>query len=488
MGNGVVKARSHNESGPLSKANGLCAPSSETYHRPVHELETRIEGVLRGGLLPDGCDRLLVGVSGGLDSMALLHLLHASLNGRVETGVLHVNHGLRGRASAADERLVRNISKKLKLPFFLHKPPVRRIAHAEGISLEMAARDARHRAFVETAKEWKCGTIALGHHRDDQIELLLLRLLRGAGAGGLGGMEARSPSAYSKDLCLVRPLLDFDRTEIAAYAVEKKIRYREDASNQNERIPRNRVRMRIVPLLREMQPALGEVVGRSMELLRAEDAATAGAAELWLAGHSGESFADLPLALRRHVVRKQLFQAGVVPDFELVETLIDEIGMVVNGPDGSRWELDEEGRLKEAPLESGDFLDANAELDLREIPLSGEFEGGRYDLRYVPRPARLRVKMLGACEYFDADTLGERLILRHWQAGDRYHPIGMCGTAKLQDVFVNNGVPREERRTRAVLATGGNEIIWVEGLRIGDQAKVVPDTRRFLRWMWRRSA
>ena len=430
--------------------------------------------------------RLLVGVSGGLDSMVLLQLLHGLPGGRLALGVVHVNHGLRGPESLADERLVRNMARGMKLAFFLHHPPVRRIAATEGISLEMAARDARHQAFVSTAKEWGCGACALAHHRNDQVELFLLRLLRGAGAGGLGGMEPKSPSAYSKDLMLVRPLLEFDREELAAYAREKHVLYREDSSNLDEGIPRNRIRRRVIPLLREMQPALGEVMARSMELLRAEDAATAGAARDWLEAHTRTSFEALPLALRRHVVRRQLFDAGVTPDFDLVETLLGSPGMVVNGPDGSRWELSAKGDLREAPVEKGDYLEARRELDLAVDGLTGEFEGGHYDLREVKRPARLQIKQVGDCEYFDADRLSGRLVLRHWQPGDRYRPIGMTGTAKLQDIFVNTGVPREERRTRAVLADAGGEIIWVEGLRIGDFAKVRQETRRMLCWSWRR--
>src|ERR1035437_5145368 len=159
--------------------------------------------------------------------MVLLHLLNSlAKKYHRQISVAHFNHQLRGRASDADEKLVRQTAEKLSRPFFSERGDVARFAAQSKISVEMAARKLRHEFLARVAREQKISAVALAHHADDQVELFFLRLLRGAGGEGLAGMKWRSPSPADKGISLVRPLLDFSKAELLAFARENKIRFR----------------------------------------------------------------------------------------------------------------------------------------------------------------------------------------------------------------------------------------------------------------------
>src|ERR1700677_2278987 len=173
---------------------------------------------------------ILVAVSGGVDSMVLLHLLKAlSVERRWKLTVAHFNHRLRGRASDADEVFVRKTAKGMKLPFVSKRADVKRFARESKLSIEMAARKLRHEFLAEVARACKIKTIALAHHADDQVELFFLRLLRGAGGSGLAGMKWRSPSPMNPRIFLIRPLLDQIKAALQAYADQSRTAFREDA-------------------------------------------------------------------------------------------------------------------------------------------------------------------------------------------------------------------------------------------------------------------
>ena len=227
---------------------------------------------------------VLVGVSGGLDSMTLLHALHElSSRHRWHLTVAHFNHRLRGRSSNADEELVRQTAAAMRLPFVAGRANVKEFAQKSKLSVEMAARKLRHDFFARAAKERKVRVIALAHHADDQVELFFLRVLRGAGGEGLAGMKWRAPSPVDAKIMLVRPLLDATKAELRRFACENKIPFREDATNTSLDLPRNRVRNELLPLLqRRYQPALAKTVLRLMEIVGAESDLAGEAARQWL--------------------------------------------------------------------------------------------------------------------------------------------------------------------------------------------------------------
>jgi tRNA(Ile)-lysidine synthase len=227
---------------------------------------------------------VLVAVSGGLDSMALLHLLcRLASRHRWRLTVAHFNHRLRGRSSDADEKLVRQIAARLKLPVVVGRAGVKSFAKKSKLSLEMAARKLRHEFLARAARERTIPVVALAHHADDQVELFFLRLLRGAGGEGLAGMKWRSQSPVNPKITLIRPLLDATREELRQFVRENKIPFREDATNAQLEMPRNRVRNELLPLLRKKyQPGLNQTVLRLMEIVGAESDVIGETARQWL--------------------------------------------------------------------------------------------------------------------------------------------------------------------------------------------------------------
>ncbi|MDR3456413.1 MAG: tRNA lysidine(34) synthetase TilS [Verrucomicrobiae bacterium] len=448
----------------------------------------RVEAGLRAGGLPLSGGKILVAVSGGVDSMVLLHALHGlARKNRGQICVAHFNHQLRGRASAADERLVRKTAERLRLKFFGGGADVQGFAARAKLSIEMAARKLRHEFLAATARKQKISTIALAHHADDQVELFFLRLLRGAGGAGLAGMKRCSPSPADKKIRLVRPLLDLPKADLLAFARENKIRFRDDASNFSNDFLRNRVRNELLPLLRKKyQPGVTGAVLRLMTIAGAESELAGDLARGWLA-RPDTVFEKLPVAVQRKVLLAQLTDAGVMADFELVEQLRAERGKFVSVGPGFSAARTATGKLELKRQAAGEFNEAEQELKLSGRAGRVEFGGVKFGWSFKTEsgvPGRL-ARPPGS-ESFDAEKVGDKIVMRHWRAGDRFQPIGLGMAVKLQDLFVNAKIPAGRRRRLVLATTAAGEVFWVEGLRIGEHFKLTPGTRRRLVWRWER--
>lgn len=441
---------------------------------PLSEWLRQVEETIRRRrVLPERAP-ILVAVSGGLDSMVLLHALHQlAPRHKWQLRVAHFNHQLRGADSDADESLVRRVAEKLGLPFVAGRGDVAADASANGVSLEMAARRLRHRFLAASARKARVARIALAHHADDQVELFFVRLLRGAGSQGLAGMKWSNLSPENKKITLVRPLLDQTKAALLAAAREAGLEYSEDSTNASLDIFRNRVRQELIPLLqRRYQPRLRETILRAMELAGAEAAAIDDLAR----AADGSLFDTLPVAVQRRLLQQQLHQGGARPDFALIERLrlfaeqplpLDSQRTVARGRDGL---------LHWAAIERFAFAKARRWVELAGKPGRVLFADKEIAWDYAADRGS------GGAEYFDADRVGASICLRHWQPGDRFHAIGARASAKVQDLFTNLKIARAERHRRVVAATAGGELFWVEGLRIGERFKVTPSTRRILEW------
>jgi len=447
------------------------------------------EFITRQGLI-GAREAILVGVSGGLDSRVLLEVLQ-KLATRHGWGLIvaHFNHQLRGRSAEADERFVQEAARKLGLRFIAGRSNVRQFARKKKLSIEMAARQLRHEFLARTALKEKIRTIALAHHAGDQVELFFLRTLRGAGPEGLSGMRAKSPSPVEPRLRIIRPLLNFPREEIRAFAAERKIRFREDASNATLDYLRNRIRHELIPLLQKhYQQALPQTTVRLMDILGAENDFIAKCARNWIDAKTRPPFDSLPVALQRRCLQAQIHQLGLPADFTLVEQLRTRPGIPVTVSPVLFVIRDTLGLLKTGKKGETNFNLEEKRVDLLDtcgMVLFGGLKIAWKRLVVEGKTTRLPRVQKGR-EIFDAEHIGDAIQLRHWREGDRFQPIGMPAQVKLQDLFTNLKVPRAERHQRVVATNAEGEIFWVEGLRIGERCKVRKRTARLLLWHWER--
>ncbi len=407
-------------------------------------------------------------------------LLHALRNHPVR--VAHFNHQLRGAASNADQALVEQVARSMGAPCITDywdqdKNAIRKLG------LEGAARMARLKFLAETARQNQCRTVAMAHHADDQVETFFWRLFRGAGGSGLKGCSQITAYPGHPGLRIIRPFLDVRKCTILSYAKVNEIEYREDGSNAGLDHLRNRVRNQLLPHLREeFHPDVDAMVSQSMQLIDAEaDYIRLRAAE-WLESKHPEPFTQIHIAVQRQAIWLQLVQHGVEPSFRMIEHLRLQ--------PGKPWPIDplntitsnEAGQLEVCPPSQA-IADIN--------PVQWQLRPGWNEAGFGSTILRCRIRDAGnkpdpkpATECFDADRVGERVTLRQWRAGDRFQPIGLKQASKLQDLFTNAKIPAAEKRHRVIACTAGGEIFWVEGLRIGEWAKIRPETSRFLEWHW----
>ncbi len=372
---------------------------------------------------------LLVGVSGGPDSVALLDVL-VKLGYRPH--IAHLNHQLRGAESDADAEFVRQLAGKYGLPVTIGSQSV--------AADEDSCRQARLAFFERVAAQTGIHILALAHNADDQVETFLMRLLRGAGPTGLSGMRA---DRQIGQLRVVRPLLEVSRVEILESLQTLGLSYREDSSNANRRFLRNRIRHELLPLLeRDYNPGIRDVLRRTAEILRAEAESDSVAAErrairAWL----GESVSfEQVEALRSLAVGDELSLSGGVIVYRDYDGLQKGSGPA---PVVGQWPLN----------------------------IAGETIIAELDAKFV----------LGAGgERFDAEAIGAKPFVRTWQDGDRFQPLGMTGEKKLQDFFVDEKVPRRQRNRVPVVCATDGRIAWVVGHRIAEPFKVTGRTRRVL--------
>lgn len=406
-------------------------------------IETICNTIERHGLIPHG-SRVVAGVSGGADSVALLHVL---LRGGYPVEIAHLNHQLRGEESDQDEAFVRRLAQDLDVPITVKSADVASMAAAGGISLEMAARQARHAFF----SEFNPSTIALAHHADDQVETFILKLARGAGSAGLGGMSYAQQLGHIR---LIRPMLDVPRCDIIAWLTESGISWREDASNCDERFLRNRVRHTVLPLLeRELNPNIRQTLFRTMDILREEDE--------WMmesVKHLGPGDAtDRPRAAQRRIIRNWLFENDVEDlDFDTVESIL----VLMDKRNGtSIYELNDRQRV----VNEYGTLRFEDDATHRAAPTwSLSIEAGHG----WKRDPGNGIGMLPAEASFNAVKVGDSPItLRTYEPGDRFEPLGMEGSRKLQDIFTDQKIP-QAMRSRIPIVVCRNEIIWLPGYRI----------------------
>jgi tRNA(Ile)-lysidine synthase len=436
---------------------------------------------------------VLAMVSGGADSVALLRWLAGAGAAGAPLSVLHVNHLLRGESADADAAFVERLCAELGVSCRVVAYDVAAYAEEAGLNLEDAGRRVRYR-FADEELDARCadagvdpglGRIATAHTFDDRAETLVMRLAQGTGVSGLVSPPYRRGR-------LVRPLLDCTRAEVVAYLTSLGQAWREDATNLDTSRLRARVRADAVPLLRDINPRFDAAAARTLAVLSDEDdlldemAASLEAAHVEARGAElriDGAASTLPRPLLRRMLRRALFAAFPEVsrlEFEHLEAVCDGIGQSGFSRDlpGGLRAFDEYGTLVisreagAAPTLAPSLLNVPGELDLGDAGILTAEPAGPDGID--PDPASALI---------DADAVREGLVVDSVRPGDRMRPLGMEGSRKLQDVLTDAKVPARQRPLVPVVRDG-ERIVWLAGVRMSEEYRVGPDTRRAIRLHW----
>ena len=477
--------------------------SSRAADPVVDRVEREVESVLRGPAA--GASSLVVAVSGGPDSMALLHaLLHLRDRLGLSLRGAHLDHGLRGEAGAADGALVAQAFGDAGVPCAVEKADVAAYRAARRLSMEQAAREVRYSFLARVCREHGADAVALGHTSDDQVETVLMHIVRGSGLTGLRGMKACSSRPVDgAEVRFARPLLGLSRADTEAYCRALGLEPRMDESNRSPEFTRNRIRNELLPVLEELNPGvrdallrLSTAAARDLAYLDAEaDRVWAGAAEVGegRVALGRRAIRRLAPALRTHVLRRAV--GAVKGDLDGIHLRhVDDMSRLLGGPAGRTIDLPGGLRFHVAYDEA---VVSRADLDVCPLPrLEGEHAvtvpgetrvgGWVVTARLVDRPTddALRLSSDGRDEAtgshvarMSPSALGGGLVLRARRPGDRFHPLGAPGSKKLKDFMVDAKVPAAWR-DRVPLVVTPRGIAWVAGWRIAEWCRVTPEDSR----------
>jgi tRNA(Ile)-lysidine synthase len=484
-----------------------------TASRASRAIERRVlRYVTSQGLIAHG-ETVVAGVSGGADSTALLLLL-TRLAPKLDISVraAHFDHQLRGKKTSKEERqTVESLCGALGVPLTTGAGDVRAFAREKRLGIEEAARELRYAFLARAAHDTGARSVAVGHTADDQVETVLMHVLRGSGLTGLAGMLPRSSwpvaTERGRDLALVRPLLETRRSETEAYCREMGREPLEDATNRLARYKRNVVRNELLPLLRAHVPGVDASLLRLAKAAASERQALEAAAAREL--ETAATFEDG--AVRMSIASLRRAPAGLLPQImrlgatrllgdarDLGERHLRAMSAAVEKPAGTELDLPRGLHLRveydEIVLTPREVETKVASLPLGGIELAvpGSTTAGNWQIEasLLDGEARLPVGMAplpdGAWEAkLDADALAGSLSVRRRRAGDRFRPLGMEGEKKLQDIFVDAKVRRSDRDNVPVVCDSAG-IVWVAGYRPAERVKVTPSTRRILHLLAKR--
>jgi tRNA(Ile)-lysidine synthase len=447
------------------------------------------------GLLPRD-SRVVVALSGGADSVALLTVLRdlAYSEGFCLAGAAHLNHQLRGAASDADEGFCRRVAADLGVSLYVEKSSVGARARTAGISVEHAAHDARNEFYKRAAADAAASFVAVAHTKDDQAETFLLRLLRGAGPRGLGGMHPRSG-------IVVRPFIETARADVREFLATRGIPFQDDATNADTTIPRNRIRHELMPFLEaRFTSGIADVLAREAAIAREDaeylDAVAAATAErMWSRSSAGvempiDDLLALPAAIARRVIRRaqEVAGGGRFVGFDAVDTVMRLAVSKSMGPlDLPGHRVNRRGDTLVLTRSAGRHTRPGAVAFSYELRVPGTVRVPEAacaisaDVGAVPegQSAAHLWRLAGRSDeaVIEAGRVAGPLSVRNRRPGDRLRPLGLKGHKKLQDLFVDAKVARADRETTPVIVDSAGQIVWVAGHALAEQFRVTDRTK-----------
>ncbi len=445
-------------------------------------------------------DKVLVAVSGGIDSLALLHLLKQfSVEIGYELFVAHLNHLARGKESDEDAEFVRKEADKLSLPFFTEEVDVAKEKPRLKTSFQESARILRYRFLEKILLSIKGNKIAVGHTADDQVETVLINLLRGAGLRGLAGIPKSRGS-------VIRPILECTRAELELFLKERNLPHRTDSSNNEKKYLRNKIRHDLIPFLKTFNSDISKNLTNMAEVVRDDDD--------WISEKTRELYSQLvttqngmpglcfnisqfqkqPLAMKRRLIREALYQSGKNLRAVTALHVRQILNLFAHGKVGNRLKLP--GNVKvsrgydavnfsvgEEANDDPIFFSATEKKPVRlKVPGVTSLVEGKVQIhaRLMESPAAFPKLVDEKQAYLDFEKTGDFIAARFFQPGDLFVPLGMRGHKKLKSYFIDRKIPRKKRYSIPILINAEDDIIWIYGERISDRFRVSDKTRKVL--------
>lgn len=448
------------------------------------------------GMIQKG-DGVLLAVSGGPDSMALLHSIsRLKREYKIDLKVIHVNHNLRGQEADEDAVYVKNYCRQLDIDCIIESIDVKGYARESGKSLQMAGREMRYSLFYRTAAAYNIDKIALGHNADDVVETVLLNMIRGTGPAGLEGIPpVRTHRADGRIYTIVRPLITIDRAEIEKYCSEWNITPRIDPSNKKSVYLRNKIRNELIPLLeREYNAGIKGNIHRLSDIAALESEYMNSESERLMDvsvehGTDGSKMdirkvAKVHPALQRRLIRRFIGEYHKNTTYDHIE----RVRNLLASPGGTVVEISGDVAVRRY-RDKLELFFRNRSVDTNigewrctlELPGECRIPGGRIvRAEYIDD---LPVDFSGispAEAYLDADKTGDSLVVRNRMPGDRFYPLGIGHEKKIKDFLIDSKVdPRE--RDRIPIVESMNGVCWIAGYRLDTRFTITASTKRYLR-------
>jgi tRNA(Ile)-lysidine synthase len=450
-------------------------------------------------------DSILVAVSGGPDSVALIHILDALAPIlSVRLAIAHLNHGLRLQESERDAEFVASLARNLKLPLYLEKKDVRGYRDRHKLSPEEAARQVRYAFFSQVAEKNGFTKIAVGHHLDDNAELVLMFFLRGSGSLGLSGIP---PVRGAR---IIRPLINIQRSEIIEYLDGRNLQYVSDTTNTNRSYLRNKIRHDLIPQLSSTyNPKIVDTLHRLASIARSEESWMRELIEPIFESALVSQHADsvrlsldavevIPIAARRRLIRKAIYE--LKGDLRRITfSHIDAVvRLALKGPDTGCIDLPNRIRIQRNHktliiLKDKQGLRSRVNDVNPAVCADYEYRITKPGVVLIKEAGiNLKLAEIGIEEISDLGCAGQRvaffdinklkfpLVVRNFRPGDRFSPLGVAGTQKVKKFFINNKIPKEERAKCPLFVSEG-KIVWVAGHRLDNSVKVDAGTRKVLK-------
>jgi len=425
---------------------------------------------IRQKKLLDSDKTYLVAISGGVDSVVLTYLMRLA---KIKFILAHCNFGLRGEESDGDESFIRQWAQKLGVEIVVSPFDTHQYARKEGISTQMAARDLRYHWFDSIIKERNLAGVVVAHHLDDQVETVLLNLIRGTGIEGMYGMAEKREK-------IIRPLLNFSKKELKAYAESVPLSWREDSSNAKDTYKRNFLRNRVLPLIEEQEESAVGLMKMSFDRVKDTGRAFFYFYKEWMDKHLEirDHYQMLPIAKLKQVPGYRSLIYYWLKDYgfnyfqaaDIAESLqSDTAGKIFYGRSGE-LNLDREYLI----LGTGEEL-----MSAKQLSASDEKFTVNGQTFHVAIASLFQLDTLRGNAMLDLDRLVFPLEIRNWAEGDKFKPLGMQNFKKVSDFLIDLKIPLIQKKTVKVLCSGGN-ICWIIGLRVDDRYKVTPGTKAVL--------